>query len=60
MGQAWGQESCENRWRTTVFLRVAPLGIVFRMQPESIRLSVLGIRQLPCPELGYRICNMDF
>lgn len=30
------------------------------MQPESIRLSVLGIRQLPCPELGYRICNMDF
>lgn len=59
MGQAWGQRTVRTG-EGQLFLRVAPLVIVFRMQPDSIRLSVLGIRQLPCPELGYRICNMDF
>lgn len=39
--------------------------IVFWVQPQNIRLSVLGrhgfnIRQLPCLELGDRIGNMDF
>lgn len=47
------------------FLAVALFVIVFWVQPQNISLSVLGrhgfnVRQLPCPELGDRIGNVDF
>lgn len=47
------------------FLAVALFIIVSWVQPQNIRLSVLGrhgfnIRQLPWPELGDRIGHVDF